>query len=177
MAAVSLEDVKAHGNITSTANDDELGLFIDTAQELIEGYIGVIVPRTVTETLCAYERTVQLKYAPVLTVASVTEYGGTVGAGLYLLDPAYGTLVRTDGRGWYAAPSYPLVITYQAGRMPVAASIRWAIMELTITLWRGTQAQRGGRGRGEAPDAPTGYALPNRVREILDPFILIPAVG
>lgn len=174
---VGLAEVKEHGNITSTANDRELLDFIGTSQQMIEDLTGITVPRTLTET--RYTRgALWLQYAPVLSVTSVTEYGATVDPSLYVVDADAGLITRTDGRGWYADATNGLTAVYRAGRAPIPEGIRWAGKELTISLWRSTQAQRGGRARGgDTPDTPTGYALPNRVREALAPFLLVPAVG
>lgn len=174
---VGLAEVKEHGNITSTASDRELLDFIGTSQQLIEQLVGATVPQTVTETVYCAGVYLELRSAPVLSVTSVTEYGLTVDPGLYVVDTQAGTVRRTDGRRWYGASGTPVTYVYRAGRTPIPEGIRWAAKELTIALWRSTQAQRGGRGRGDGPDTPTGYALPNRVVEALAPFLLAPSVG
>jgi hypothetical protein len=173
---VGLAEVKEHGNITSANSDSELLDFIGTAQQMIEDLVGPTVPQTFTQT-AGGRRTIWLDRSPVLSVTSVTEYGATVSPGLYAVDLTAGTLTRLDRRCWYADPAFPLTVVYRAGRTPIPEGIRWAAKELTISLWRSTQAQRGGRGRGDLPDTPTGYALPNRVKEALEPFLLIPVVG
>lgn len=175
---VGLAEVKEHGNITSMANDRELLDFIGTAQQMIEDLVGVTVPQTVTETVYDIEGALWLSQAPVLSVTSVTEYGATVDPALYVIDALAGSIRRTDGRPWHGAAYQPITYVYRAGRAPIPEGIRWAGKELTIALWRSTQAQRGGRARGsDAPETPTGYALPNRVREALAPFLLVPAVA
>lgn len=173
---VGLAEVKEHGNITTAASDRELLDFIGTSQQIIEDLVGVTVPQTFTETRYAAGQ-ILLEHAPVLSVLSVTEYGATVTPGLYLVDADAGTIDRVDGRVWYGARTSALTVVYRAGRTPIPEGIRWAAKELTISLWRSTQAQRGGRGRGENQDTPTGYALPNRVREALEPFLLAPVVA
>lgn len=176
---VGLAEVKEHGNITTTAHDRELLDFIGTAQQMIEDIVGVTVPRTVTETHYATPGGyVWLREAPVISVTTVTEYAATVDPTLYIVDLNAGAIGRTDGRSWHADSTTALTAVYRAGRAPIPEGIRWAAKELTIALWRSTQAQRGGRARGtDAPDTPTGYALPNRVREALAPFLLVPAVA
>jgi hypothetical protein len=176
MAAVPLVDVKAHLNITGTNNDAELLGFVDTAQEIVEQLVGPVEPRTVTETFYA-NGSVFLAVTPVISITSVTEYGATVDGSLYAVDGD--ELIRLDGRSWYGSHASALGVTYQAGRAygSLPAAIAWGIKEETAHLWRTTQAQRGGRSRGEEQAAPIGYALPNRVREALAPFMRIPAVG
>jgi hypothetical protein len=176
---VGLAEVKEHGNITTTSHDRELLDFIGTAQQMIEDIVGVTVPRTFTETHYATPGGyVWLREAPVMSVTSVDEYGAPVDPSLYIADLNAGAIGRTDGRSWHADSTTALTTVYRAGRAPIPEGIRWAAKELTIALWRSTQAQRGGRARGtDAPEAPTGYALPNRVREALAPFLLVPAVA
>lgn len=177
MAVVSIEEVKQHLNITGTASDAELPVFIDTAQQIVEDLVGPVEPTIVTQTMYS-GGVVSLNESPVISITTVTEYGVTVSPSLYVADLTDGSLVRLDGRRWYAAPSSPLVVVYQAGRTMLPAALKWAIMEEAAHLWRATQSQRGGRARGsDIPDAPTGYALPNRVREVIEPFLLLPAVG
>lgn len=181
--AVTLDEVKLHGNITTSASDGELVDFIGTAQQMVEKLVGVTVPQTFTQTVVDAARPgstnyVWLRHQPVMAVTSVSEYGNTVDPGLYYLDTDDGSLARLDRRGWYGAPEWPLTVVYQAGRLPVPEAIRWGIKELTIHLWRSTQAQRGGRARGgEQTEFVAGYALPYRVRDALDPFLLAPVLA
>ena len=167
---VGLAECKEHGNITTTANDRELLDFIGTAQQMIESEVGLTVPQTITETIYANAPTLLLSKTPVLSVQTVTEYGATVDPALYVLDANAGTIARTDCRGWSATATSPVTWVYRAGRSPIPEAIRWAGKELTIHLWRSTQAQRGGRGRGDNTDSVAGFGMPNRVREALIPF-------
>jgi hypothetical protein len=167
---VGLAEVKEHGNITSTSSDRELLDFIGTAQQMIEHEVGPVVPQTVTETVYAGAPTLLLSQIPVIAVQSVTEYGATVDPSAYNVDLDAGTITRADGRCWVATSLQPLTWTYRAGRSPIPEALRWAGKELTIHLWRSTQAQRGGRGRGEAPDTAAAFGLPNRVADALVPY-------
>lgn len=168
---VGLAEVKEHGNITSTANDRELLDFIGTAQQMIEAEVGVTVPRTVTETIYDSSETLLLSATPVLSVQQVTEYGATVDPSAYVVNSVTGEILRTDGRCWAASTTYPTAWTYRAGRTPIPEAIRWAAKELAIHLWRSTQAQRGGRSRGEGVETAAAYGLPNRVRDALIPYL------
>lgn len=181
--AVSLADVKAHLNITTSTQDAELIGFIETAQETIEGEVGAIAQRTVTEYVPGGADRLWLAETPILSVTSVTEYGSTLGASYYRLDAESGAIERYAATG--LNPTYQrwatgdVVVTYVVGRNPVPSSLEWAIKELTAHLWRSTQAQRGGRARGdgETPGAGAGYALPNRVREVIERYCTLPAVA
>lgn len=182
---VGLVEVKEHGNITSTASDRELLDFIGTAQQMIEELVGATVPQTFTQgwsvpfrDRCRTYPVLWFDHGPVLSINSITEYGNVVDPSLYLLNDD-GSVVRTDGRGWYADTAAPLSVIYRAGRAPIPEGIRWAGKELTIHLWRSTQAQRGGRARGDIGDAAVaaGFGMPNRVRDALAPFLLAPVVA
>lgn len=182
---VGLGEVKEHGNITSSATDRELLGFISTAQQMIEDKVGAVVPTTVTAERHTSGRVrVWLRHAPVIAVTSVQEWSGSTlvgspSASEYVLDGESGALSRVAVGGAY---SYWLGIevrvTYRAGRAPVPEAIRWAAKELTIHLWRSTQALRGGRARGadDAVAVGAGFGLPNRVQDALAPFLKAPAV-
>jgi len=168
---VGLAEVKEHGNITTSASDRELLDFIGTAQQMIEHEVGPTVPQTYTETIYAPAHALLLGHTPVLSVLSVTEYGVTVDPSLYNVDLATGTVTRKDCRRWFASDLQPATWVYQAGRSPIPEALRWAGTELTIHLWRSTQAQRGGRGRGDVPDTAAAFGLPNRVADALIPYL------
>jgi hypothetical protein len=174
---VGLAEVKEHGNITSSTYDRELLDFIGTAQQMIEDEVGATVPRTVTETIYANASTLLLGEGPVISVQQVTEYGNTVDPAAYILNTATSAVMRTDGRCWYGSTAYPVTVVYRVGQAPIPEAIRWAGKELTIHLWRSTQAQRGGRGRGEAAESAASFGLPNRVRDALAPFARGPVVA
>ncbi len=59
-------------------------------------------------------------------------------------------------------------LVYTAGWAELPAPIRTAVLELVSHLWR---PQRGTAAR-PADDGPPGYLIPNRVRELLDPYAL-----
>lgn len=172
LRVVGLAEVKEHGNITATNADRELLDFIGTAQEMVEAVVGVTTPRTITDERLRQrpgEAFAWLQHTPVLEVTTVVENGVTLVAGShYLLWPDTGRLDRLPSGRWSCTDT---LVTYRAGRTPMPDAIRWAVKELTIHLWRSTQAQRGGRGRGEATnETAAAYGLPNRVRDALVPY-------
>ena len=59
-------------------------------------------------------------------------------------------------------------LVYTAGWVEMPAPIRTAVLELVRHLWR---PQLGAMARATEDNAP-GYLIPNRVRELLDPFTL-----
>ncbi|MDR7278931.1 head-tail connector protein [Catenuloplanes atrovinosus] len=183
MAAVTLDAVKRHLNITGDAADAELPTFIATAQAMVEELVGPISPvEIVGERHTSGTCQVWLHRTPVLTVVSVAERTGGTSTPLdpaaYFLDPDDGSLTREGYAGARFGGSL-LLVTYEAGRDPVPPGLQWAIMELTAHLWRSTQAQRGGRARTDTLDATTGaaFGMPNRVRDALTPWLLPAAVA
>jgi hypothetical protein len=180
---VGLSEVKEHGNIVGTGSDRELLNFITTAQEMIEGAVGSVVPATYTaERHRSGGYRIWLDHTPVLSITAVEQYNnaamiGAVAAGLWQLDPSSGSLARVTTAGTYTYfAGTEVAVTYRAGRSPIPEAIRWAAMELTIHLWRSTQTMRQGRSRGEGAETAAGYGMPNRVREALAPYLLTPGV-
>lgn len=185
LRVVGLDEVKEHGNITSTASDRELLDFIGTAQQMVEQLVGPTVPVTVTgERHRSVGSTIWLDRPPVLSITSVQEYAGATPlsalvAGEWAFDAASGRLDRIVS----GYPSYWLgtevLVTYRAGRAPIPEAIRWGAKELTVHLWRSTQAQRGGRARGDVAEAATAapFGVPNRVRDALALYLLPPGVA
>lgn len=173
MAVVTIEEVKRHGNITADSADAELVAFVATAQAMVEHETGPAEAVAVTETHRAGQCTIWLRRPPVLTVTSITEYGLVLSPTFYTADLTSGRIARTGS----TFGGTDVVVVYVAGRDPVPEGIRWAVMELTIHLWRSTQAQRGGRGRGEDPVAPAAFGLPHRVAHAIVPYRRAPAVA
>lgn len=203
---VTLAEAKTHLNITSTVNDGELQGFIDAATEVIETYVGTVATGTtqtdtfVTDStnLWPYHygtwprytygtRTIDLRHGPVqaVTSVSVSSMDGanavTMDASSYRLDPVLGTVTVIDGSAFG-----PLVtVTYTAGRATVPATVRLAALILIQHLW---ETQRAG---SELPSAPSpdfdetanpgfsnsGFIIPNRVHELLTPYLLPPVVA
>jgi hypothetical protein len=141
----------------------------------------VTVPVTVTaEVHDSVGSRLWLRRTPVISVTSVAEFAGAspytpLTSADWTLDGQSGALQRVYG----AWAGDTVQVTYQAGRKPISEAIRWAAKELTVHLWRSTQAQRGGvaRGRGEPVEVAVGFGLPNRVEDALAPYLLPPAVG
>ena len=162
----SLEDVKAHLDITSAANDDELLLMLDAASEMVRSIVGSFSPVAVTEQVAATGGTALLRQRPAFDATVVDYYGATLTG--FTLNSAAGLI--------YGLPSAygPLTVTYTAGGSDVPASVTLATLIIAAHLWE-TQ-------RGAAPVGPLaaedvalapgiGFAIPNRARELLEPFV------
>ena len=186
MALLTLDEAKAQVDIATSTHDAELQAYVDGVTAAIEAHVGPVENRPVAEVhdvpACGAGVLV-LRQTPAVSLASaaavLTGHAGYDVAGLDL-DGATGTVRRLDGGRLYG----PLRITYTAGRGTVPATINLAARIMVQHLWR-TQygASRGlaGIGGGEdfsvnEPTAGWGYAIPNRVLQLLEPYKLAPAV-
>jgi len=169
---VSLADAKAHLNITTTSYDAELPRYLDAATDLCENYVGrPLRRRSFTEAYDGGAQSVLLRNSPVITVSGVT-VSGTAYTG-YTLDAGNGIL-------WYdatAAGSWPtgrqaVSVVYTAGYASPPADVVQAVLEATRHLWttqRGAMSARNPLG-GDEYAAASGWSLPRRVMELLEPY-------
>lgn len=171
MALVTLAEVKTHLNIPSnvTTEDDELEDFIDVASDLVEGYADrKFASTTGTSYFDGGGDVFVLPTSPVASVVSVTVSGTTLATSAYGVDLANG-VVRTDTATYDDIQN--VVIVYTAGSGTIPNLVKQATKEAVRHLW---ETQRGtGRGRnprnGDEYAPGTGFSLPRRVMELLDP--------
>lgn len=180
MPLPNLTDLKAHANSTDAADDAELQDMLDAAVGIVAGIVGPLVSETVTEThYGATSPLLVLRKAPVteLLSLSIQRPGGTVSTYLvddYLLDGELG--VVRSATGWVF--SGDVTVSYTAGRADIPAPVSLAILVVAAHLWetqRGIaptplQLQQPDVGEAFAPGI--GYAIPNRARELLAPYIM-----
>lgn len=190
---IDLDELKDHLNKTTpgTVDDAELLRFIDAVIPVIEHLVGPVLPRTVTEVYDGGTTTLSLRSYPVLAVTRVREYSGPSYAELeahalgastdgYVLDAGAGLL----SRGWGGPFLYGrrnVEVVYEVGRDPIEEDIRLAAKELVAHWWGWSQVGRAAGGalgalQGDGDElAPTtaglGYAIPNRVKQMLAPFM------
>lgn len=173
----ALGDLKEHLNITSATHDVELQHMLDAAVQVVEGYVGRLNERSVTETHRngSGGGPLVLRESPVVSVLSVASADGTTYAAAdYDLDGPAGMLHVAGGYGRWPRG---VTVTYLAGRSELPAAIRLAVLIVAGRLWE-TQ-------RGNAPSAlpvsddgftadPGGLPLlPPRARELLRPYLLV----
>ena len=189
MALLTLAEAKAQLNLgSSTTDDDELQDYIDSVTSVIEEYCGPVEPRAVTERHNAEggRRVIVLRTTPALSLTSVTPVvtgGSSYPVDGLDLDPDTGEVRRLDG-GWFRGL---LLFTVQAGRAgvpPVPPTINLAARMLVQHLWRTQRPSRSGVMAGGGDDYNAGepipgfgYAVPNRVLELLAPYRLPPGVA
>ena len=182
---LSLAEGKKYLNkdLTVTVDDDEVLDLIDTATTLIEEIVGAIVPRNVTEVYPGGYRTIYLKQR-ARSITSVVEAQG-VGQVVTLVADVPGVSAANDGYLFVAdtnairrtaggsLQTFTGIVTvvYVAGRAIVPPNFRTGAGELLSHVWRTSQFSRGiSRPRTNDTQDPTivmGYAIPNRVRELL----------
>lgn len=183
MALITLDDAKAQLNITDDSQDAELQAYIDGLTPVIEGIIGPVENRTVTETVRGTGAALALQQVPAVSLTSLTAQltGGTSYnvAGLHL-DGATGIVRRLDG-GYFTGG--PWTAVYEAGRGTVPATVNLASRILLQHLWSTQRFSRGGLAGGgddysvTEPVPGFGYAVPNRVLQLLEPYKQPPGVA
>lgn len=184
---ISLADARAEINEQTgvTANDDELRLFIASATTMLEDLgsmmsIGIL-PQTRTEEYRPVGSEIALKMRPVASVTTVTEYRGTTSTVIavgatpgaagesYTLNGSAGVLTRRSG-GVEVAWADVVVVTYVWGSTTVAPNVVTAARALVAHVFKlGQRGWRPSFGGDDVTITPSGYAVPNRVREMLDP--------
>ncbi|MFF9898499.1 hypothetical protein [Streptomyces longispororuber] len=183
MALLTLDEAKRQLDIETTAHDVELQLYLEALAPVIEGYIGPVENRIVTETLTSHGASLCLRQTPVVSLTSLTpvlDGGAALDVATLAVDTVTGVITRRDR--FLFCPG-PWTAVYVAGRGTVPATVKLAAAILLQHLWR-TQygAARGAVGGGDdyavtEPVAGFGYAVPNRVLELLEPYKMPPAVA
>lgn len=154
---VTVAEVKAELNTTSTADDTELQGFIDAATSVVENITGPVASTAYTERHDGGQPAIVLTRYPVITVDSITEYD-TQGTGTtlnqeplgtatytddgYRVDLPVGVLTRTAGGivTRFAPGTANVVVSYHAGQSTVPAAVRMAALEFIRRWWTSSQA-------------------------------------
>lgn len=165
---ITVAELKTHLNKTSTSDDIELVLYVETACEMIRDRMGEVAAVDAVETLASSRGVLVLTHRPVLSIGIVTDVTYPVPA---LITGV--TLESSEGIVRHPLPGRRnITINYQAGRDPVPANFKMAALELGAHLWKSSQNNTaGGRpplGGGEQPSASgSNWALPYNVRQLL----------
>ncbi len=172
---LSLADAKAHLNITSTDNDEELRSWLESITAVIEHKVGPVVVRTYTARVDGWRWV--LPYTPVVALTSITPSlptGTEVLAADLLVDATSGVVQRLDGANLTGGP---WEIVYTAGRPVIPANITHAARIILKHLW---ETQRGGPRRPTMGgddgtfDPSFHFSIPRRALELLEPHMLGP---
>ena len=185
MALITLAEAKAQLDLDVSTHDTELQVYIDALTAAIERHVGPVENRAVTETTTAGGATLCLTHIPVVSLTSlvpVLTAGTAITVSDVAVDSATGILRRKDGGRFCGGP---WTAAYTAGRGGVPPTIKLAALILLQHLWR-TQygASRGLSGIGGGDDFSVtepvpgwGYAVPNRVLQLLEPYKVPPGVA
>ena len=193
---ITTSDVIRQANIQnpSPADTQELDLYREAAQDVVESIVGPVLWRTVTENLPVLgpdQRLtglnmlavgqVSLTYRPVVSITSMTS-AGSPGGVTYTLDPTNGILTGVGPWPW-VMDRY-VTVTYVAGRTSCPAAIRLAALIIAVHNWQtqlgnSAPASQGAFDNDQRLDVAefmSGYAIPNRAIELLTPFRISPVV-
>jgi hypothetical protein len=161
--------LKAQLNMTGTADDDELRLYLEAATGVVERYLKrAVVRRTFTERHTVGHGKLILNWTPVVSLTSVeTTDGVTTWDVSGLVVSAAGVVTTATG-----SISGEVEAVYVAGDAVVVAE--WTLAGLIIAqhLWETQRGQAGGPFAGglDTPGAGItsfGYLIPNRAKELL----------
>ncbi|MCW5252217.1 hypothetical protein [Streptomyces sp. SHP 1-2] len=181
-SVLSLADARAHLNLVSTRDDDEVRFWNATATRGVEALIGPVAPRPVTEDHhFGLAMVLVLRQVPALEVVSLTpllDNGTVYDAAALSLDGRTGAVYRKDGGIFHG----PQLITYRAGRTVIGQHVTAAARIILDHLWRTQRGSRGGLAGGgddysTDPVPGYGYAIPNRALQLLQPDLLPPGVA
>lgn len=172
---ITLAEAKLHLNMTDTASDAELAVFISAASEAIEDYIGAVVNRSVTQVFDGGRSQVLLSTLPVSSVTSVTDNGTVLDAGDHTVASASGVLTRVSGSSAavFSAGVQSLSVVYVAGRAAstseVPARYKLAAQIIVQHMWETQRPAAAGpftQGQDDY-DPRYSYSVPRRALELL----------
>lgn len=183
LPVVSYSDALAHLNIpAANVSEDELRRFIDVASDMAEQYVGRVLGRKTftSESYAGNVDHIVLRNPCVLNIVSVYERGVLLSAGDYQLDPSGQRLWRitTTSLGYGAvgvwAPGVDsVVVTYTAGYLITPPAVQQGVLEILRHLW---ETQRGAVNvmsrNDDSYSGGSGFALPRRAEQLLDPASL-----
>lgn len=173
MSVVTAAEAKAHLNLSGATPDEEVAVFIASAEAAIARRVGPLDVTQVTERVDGGQRLV-LRWPHALTLVSVTPVGGSplTLADLYL---QHGVIESNSGQ--FGSPRYDVVYSTSRGA-ETPADLRLAVLELVRHFWdtrRGNAPAAGGALPDEQMPGMSQdmyYALPRRVEQLLAPFAL-----
>lgn len=195
---VQLADVKFHLNIVDNTTDMELQSFIDAATPIIEKITGPVIRQTFVEYFDGGTTQLLLGNLPLISITSITEVDGdelntltaiTLGSGTtqygYTVDPERGRIVRrvNNAEAYFADGVQNIKVTYVAGYADGAfpKNVRLATLNLIQHWWQQSQMNKSaGRAMYGGDDVSAmvgGWAIPNRVRELLQPDPDLPGIA
>lgn len=162
MSVILLDEAMAYLRMSATTTNVDptvLQGLIDTAESMVSQRVGPLV--SASQSTITFGGPSFVLPTTTTAVTSATNLDGN----------AVTTGFRIGVGGVVTNSSCSLgtwTLVYTAGWVEMPAPIRTAVLELVRHLWR---PQLGAMARATEDNAP-GYLIPNRVRELLDPFTL-----
>ncbi len=162
MSVILLDEAMAYLRMSATTTNVDptvLQGLIDTAESMVSQRVGPLV--SASQSTITFGGPSFVLPTTTTAVTSATDLDGN----------AVTTGFRIGVGGVVTNSSCSLgtwTLVYTAGWVEMPAPIRTAVLELVRHLWR---PQLGAMARATEDNAP-GYLIPNRVRELLDPFTL-----
>jgi hypothetical protein len=136
---LTVGEAKKHiGMSASTADDDELSVFIAVAIPIVEQVVGPITPTTFTQTFDGGRPSVRLNYVPT-SITSVKEFGRTLTENVeYVVDWPNGVIRRGTTYFTYTFfyGSQNVSVTYIAGPTVIPANVQFMVKETVKYLWQ-----------------------------------------
>lgn len=199
---IDLPSVKDYLRIplTDTTRDNALMGFIYATSEVVRNYCGPFLAEQHTQYFDGGAAKLVPDWLPIISVQSVTEYyglsaftitqqplGSQQNAFGYTLDPETGEMTRRTFGGeaaYWARGAKNIKVVYTAGRQgPLPWSVRLGALEMIRHLYQMTQL--GGRPKFnssaldglDGPAVPTGFAVPQRVVELLSGYQRPPGIA
>jgi hypothetical protein len=173
VSALDLEDAKVFLKITGNDDDTEIQSVIDAAEAALGHLIGPLSSTAVTERVFGGSGALVLSTLPVISLTSVTPYGGSALTLSDLTLTSSGTVEYVNG-GAFGRGAYTVV--YQAGRASLAADLLQADRELVRHLWATQRGSSNTRPRpaGDLSNTLPGaaYTFPIRVEQLIAPYRL-----
>lgn len=186
---VTVDQAKAQLNIDKSDNDAKLATFVAAASQMIVNRIGAVAGSPTLDEWHDGGSTDILLYneGPIQSITSVTESMGSVVYTLtqivldsgsvttpfgFTVDLSQGLLVRRAAGVAvpFAAGEQNIHVTFVAGWSTTPPDITQATLLLIQHMWE-TQRGQGGRP-GSPPMETSAFSFPNRVMEILAPYIV-----
>lgn len=181
MALLTLDEAKAQLDIETDSHDVELQAYIEALTSVIERHTGPVEERQVTETIEGRGTSMCLSHIPAVTLVAIAPAltdGAALDLSTVVLDPGAGLVRHRSGS--FAGTLW--TVTYTAGRSSIPPTINLAARMLIQHLWRTQYGSARGAPSSDdflvtEPIPGYGYAIPNRVLELLEPFKLPPGVA
>lgn len=172
-ALLSLADAKAQLKITSTTSDEELRGYLESATEIVESYVGPIIPRTFTRRInMRYRRYIHLPHTNVTAITALTlvaDGSSPIALSDLTVDATTGIVSFKTQGGIF--PFNDMDITYTVGQSYVKANWILAAGLIVQHLWQsklGNLPSIQGDDPGYAQTG-AGFQVPFRAIALLDP--------